>query len=462
VKKPNSVNNLRRSLGEYARERGLVNARVYAHATYNAILGVLKRARDEGVIPMFLLKGGVAIELRFGLRARASKDVDLGMLAPASELLPLMRAVCALTWDDFSFAIKRHDVTVNDTVRLFVQVYYFGKPFDTAKIDLTPANDEMVTEFLPSFSFGAIALPEPSDIPCLSVLDQVAQKIHAVTDPASKDRARDLVDIMLHEPLIAGRWAELGAVCVRVFTEREKHSWPPFREFPPEWIANANELLRAIDETRDAREAIRVLWSIVTFAKLGVVEDVNREYRFVLSEISSPSNIVESKKAPLMQSAIDDGFRLLNASVQHGITQRTGTYVFAVFEKNGNDRQAPRLHMRLKTVVNGTRSNLSGFLKNTSDAIANQVLVRVAGAEPTRHGSIAKGDEDLPFNASVLHADVERSYAGIMVEYRSDDGTRYQQLGTLRREQAGYVMDGLGAPLEVERLSVPYDGLSDT
>jgi hypothetical protein len=36
----------------------------------------LERARDETGAPLFLIKGGVMIELRLGLRARATRDLD--------------------------------------------------------------------------------------------------------------------------------------------------------------------------------------------------------------------------------------------------------------------------------------------------------------------------------------------------------------------------------------------------
>jgi hypothetical protein len=40
------------------------------------VSAALSHLVDETGVPLFILKGGVAMELRFGLRARASKDYD--------------------------------------------------------------------------------------------------------------------------------------------------------------------------------------------------------------------------------------------------------------------------------------------------------------------------------------------------------------------------------------------------
>jgi hypothetical protein len=48
---------------------------------------VLDRVRDEDGEPIFLLKGGVAMEMRLQLRARATRDYDSAFRARAEEVL---------------------------------------------------------------------------------------------------------------------------------------------------------------------------------------------------------------------------------------------------------------------------------------------------------------------------------------------------------------------------------------
>jgi hypothetical protein len=55
---------------------GVAPDRVRRWVSVMVLLGALDRVGEEEM-PRFLLKGGIAIELRFGTDARATKDVDL-------------------------------------------------------------------------------------------------------------------------------------------------------------------------------------------------------------------------------------------------------------------------------------------------------------------------------------------------------------------------------------------------
>lgn len=73
-------------------------------------------------------------------------------------------------------------------------------------------------------------------MPCLSIQDQIAQKIHAVTDPlAGNGRYRDLIDIILLDGLGALPDAILQQSCIRVFDTRAGHGWPPRVSVRPGW-----------------------------------------------------------------------------------------------------------------------------------------------------------------------------------------------------------------------------------
>jgi hypothetical protein len=87
-----------------------------------------------------------------------------------------------------------------------------------------------------------VGLPNPPDVPCLSVRYQIAQKLHACTDPLDgqrpNDRAHDLADLILLEELLDDN--ELGdvrAACIDVFNVRAKHPWPPALVPPDHWPA---------------------------------------------------------------------------------------------------------------------------------------------------------------------------------------------------------------------------------
>jgi hypothetical protein len=63
-------------ISEKAREDGVAVSRLRRGISFMVIAGVLARFVDDEGLPFFLLKGGVAMELRVGLGARASKDYD--------------------------------------------------------------------------------------------------------------------------------------------------------------------------------------------------------------------------------------------------------------------------------------------------------------------------------------------------------------------------------------------------
>jgi hypothetical protein len=74
----------------------------------------------------------------------------------------------------------------------------------------------------------------PPPIPCLSIPYQMAQKLHACTDPydgtgqRGNDRVRDIVDLWLLEPLLAVHdHRDLRTAVIDTFDRRAKHSWPP-------------------------------------------------------------------------------------------------------------------------------------------------------------------------------------------------------------------------------------------
>jgi hypothetical protein len=65
-----------------------------------ALIGALDRVRaDDG--PRFLVKGGVSIELRLGLRVRATKDVDLVFRGEADEMLDALEEAFAQPYSGF-------------------------------------------------------------------------------------------------------------------------------------------------------------------------------------------------------------------------------------------------------------------------------------------------------------------------------------------------------------------------
>lgn len=137
---------------------------------------------------------------------------------------------------------------------------YLGRSWRTVKFEL--GHNEIDDAVEPELRLAAdlvelftdLRLHAPDPIPVMRADHQVAQKLHAVTEPGS-DRVRDLVDLQLldnREDLDLG---QLRATCLRLFDYRRLHSWPPCVEIGVGWddlYEAATEGLHALPEVSEA------------------------------------------------------------------------------------------------------------------------------------------------------------------------------------------------------------------
>jgi hypothetical protein len=98
---------------------------------------------------------------------------------------------------------------------------------------------------------------ELAPVSLMSLERQVAQKIHAATEPASQ-RAHDLVDLQLlwNAATVGGQGLDLPALadqCRRTFAYRKAHAWPPTAAMPDileaAYQANKDEAILVLAET---------------------------------------------------------------------------------------------------------------------------------------------------------------------------------------------------------------------
>jgi hypothetical protein len=90
---PRSAGVLAKYVLAYARIGHLAEGRVRAWISYMITAGMLERATAGGHLS-FLIKGGVALELRLRDKARATKDLDVALYPPDVDLsLALERAL---------------------------------------------------------------------------------------------------------------------------------------------------------------------------------------------------------------------------------------------------------------------------------------------------------------------------------------------------------------------------------
>lgn len=284
VKPPASERTLTRYVTAYARQTGTDVSRVRRLISFMAIAGALRQAgRGESGGPAFVVKGGVALELRLGGRARATRDLDLILEREGADLLGALEAALAAPYEGFAFRRKgdAHRMP-NGAVRAKIQVLFLGREWGTVEVDVARREGETEVDLLPGRplleDFGVAG---PDEVECLSLRHHVAQKLHALTRPMpegrASDRFRDLVDLLLTRELMVDL-AALAEACEEVFARRGTHAWPPEVAPPDEWrepfarLAEENGL--PVRELDAAAAEVRVFVGRIVSAREAVRTDV--------------------------------------------------------------------------------------------------------------------------------------------------------------------------------------------
>jgi len=228
---------------------------------------------------LWVLKGGMALEVRLRDGARLTKDLDLGLRAEVVDVVDLEeRLIGALSVDP---AGDRFVLTVGSvrrmaqddggrsTWRAHVAATLAGKMFGGLQIDVSARADELDSTdliMLPnSMEFAGI---ESSQVEVVNLQRHVAEKFHGmlkVFDDRINTRVRDLVDLVLlierglMNPAVA-------ADAVRaVWDERGDRLPVVLPELPGGWRERYEHLASDLDlDARTLPEAIVVvtaLWS---------------------------------------------------------------------------------------------------------------------------------------------------------------------------------------------------------
>jgi Nucleotidyl transferase AbiEii toxin, Type IV TA system len=206
----------------------------------------------------WVLKGGLALDYRFGDRARSTRDIDLAMTGREDGATRDLGAAGKLDLGDyFVFSIERTDaldqLEDGSAVRYHVRSELAGRVFDEFVVDVGfdyPENADIELLRGPDL-VGFAGLPV-IETPTLRLERQVAEKVHAYTrdDGSAKartTRVKDLVDI----DLVAGA-ASVDARRLRMaledtFASRARQDLPVKLPDPPsDWRAPFANLAREL------------------------------------------------------------------------------------------------------------------------------------------------------------------------------------------------------------------------
>lgn len=219
---------------------------------FDRLLARLVQAEPDG----WLLKGGLALQLRLPHHTRTTKDMDLLMLtSPAAVQEILGRAAQFDLQDWFSFAVRSDSTALpgpgHGGLRFSVTASVGGRLFERFHIDVG-LDDPVVepTEILTTPPLLAFAGLPPVTIPCYPLSQHLAEKVHAYVRPRAtgeSTRVRDMVDIIIIAEHMSIRSDALSAAIQATFAA-EQTGEPPLRlpAPPPSWATTFKKLAEEV------------------------------------------------------------------------------------------------------------------------------------------------------------------------------------------------------------------------
>lgn len=238
--RPRGAKEFQRLLQRHAVDTGQLPQRIMHLVRVGVVCAMLDDVRHHDGGHLFIIKGGTAMQLRLGIRARATADLDIVFRGHAEEWLSRFDAAIAdRTWNGFTVVRKTEPVPIDvpglgyQPWRVPLQIRYEGRDFGSTAlevaIDETAVHNHELIEH-EGIALTHFAIDPPRLIPCLDVPHQIAQKLHAVTEPLPEgnDRVRDIIDIWLLEALLEpDDLAAVRKATIRTFGHRRQHGWPP-------------------------------------------------------------------------------------------------------------------------------------------------------------------------------------------------------------------------------------------
>lgn len=242
--KYSSASAFRRALEDRLRQQSLQSGvplvRMRKMIAFDRFLARLFQVQPD----QWVVKGGLALQLRVGQRARTTKDIDLLMLDQHRKIYPRLKEAGVLVLDDwFSFEMSRATQPTAEDFggdRYQLQSLLDGRMFERVHLDVG-VGDPLVepVEYLQTPSLLEFAGFSPTRVPCYPITQQIAEKLHACTrtfQSGKSSRVKDYVDILLLAGMGTIEGDRLREAIKATFEARQTHSVPmKMPEPPPGW-----------------------------------------------------------------------------------------------------------------------------------------------------------------------------------------------------------------------------------
>jgi predicted nucleotidyltransferase component of viral defense system len=224
-------------------------SRLRKRVVFERLLARLQTVAPEG----WYLKGGFALELRLGARARTTKDIDIDWTLGESEATELLLDAAAREMHDwFVFDLRRSradEELAGGGKRWTVRAELAGREFDSVAIDVgfrlppvVPPDSVSASDLLAFAGIDAVI------VPALAVEQHLAEKLHAYSRVYAGDqpssRVKDLVDVVVIARTTSVDGDRLTEAVTSIFARRGTHPVPRRLPAPPsDWVRSWSVLV---------------------------------------------------------------------------------------------------------------------------------------------------------------------------------------------------------------------------
>lgn len=237
---------LEERLRQHSLEAGQSLTRLRKMVAFDRFL--VRLANDEP--EAWIVKGGFALQLRLGTRARTTKDIDVSATNRwnRDETIVHLRAVASLVLDDwFEFEVGEPAEGATGApgrgLRFPIRCLLDGRQFENFHLDVGSGDPVLeAPDVLTAPDLLAFAEIAPAKVRCYPLTTQVAEKLHTYTRTYASgetSRARDLADILLAATLEKFDSGKLRQAIEATFRARTSHALPREMPQPPGRISSS-------------------------------------------------------------------------------------------------------------------------------------------------------------------------------------------------------------------------------
>lgn len=249
-RRPSSARILDSWVNQAASELLVASERVSWILATTVVIAVLQRAVGPDGGTLFLLKGGAYLERKLDLASRTTKDLDAMFRGSVGELESALDEAIALPWGEIAISRTEIELIAAPLLvkprRFYILLSLRGKTWRRIKVEVAFPEGSIAhsSERIPSPSLAWFGLEQPSNIVTIAMAYQIAQKIHACSEPHNppiyeNDRVRDIIDLVLIRAAFYSSGESLSDValaCQDIFTARSGEAetqgirgrlWPP-------------------------------------------------------------------------------------------------------------------------------------------------------------------------------------------------------------------------------------------